>query len=78
LLNASYSTGRPFNLIQQLLFSAGTKDARTAQLLGEFAAGLIGVSRLLSPAALGRALWVNLATVVGRACRKDNLSSASV
>jgi 2-polyprenyl-6-methoxyphenol hydroxylase-like FAD-dependent oxidoreductase len=62
LLNASYSTGRPFNPIQQLLFSAGTKDARTAQLLGEFGAGLIGVSQLLSPAAIGRALWANLTT----------------
>jgi menaquinone-9 beta-reductase len=61
-LNASYSTGRPFNPIQQLLFSAGTKDARTAQLLGEFGAGLIGVSQLLSPAAIGRALWANLTT----------------
>jgi flavin-dependent dehydrogenase len=60
LLNSSYSTGRPFNPIQQLLFSAGTRDARTARRLGEFAAGLIGVSQLLSPASLGRALWANL------------------
>ena len=62
LLNASYSTGGPLNPLQRLLFSAGTKDARTAQLIGEFGAGLIGVSELLSPIALGLALWANLAT----------------
>jgi flavin-dependent dehydrogenase len=60
LLNASYSTGRMFNPIQQLLFTAGTRDLRTAQRLGEFGAGLIGVSQLLSPATIGRALWANL------------------
>jgi flavin-dependent dehydrogenase len=60
LLNASYSTGRPFNPLLRLLFSAGVKDAGTAQLMGEFGAGLIGVSQLLSPVALGRALWANL------------------
>ena len=36
-----------------------------ARRVGEFGAGLIGVSQLLAPATLGRALWVNL-TARGR------------
>ncbi|MFL5803581.1 MAG: hypothetical protein ACJ8CR_17790 [Roseiflexaceae bacterium] len=50
----------PFNPILRLLFSAAPKDATLARQVGEFGAGLIGVSQLLAPATLGRALWVNL------------------
>jgi flavin-dependent dehydrogenase len=62
MLNAGYSTGGAFNAFQRLLFSAAPKDALTAQRVGEFGAGLIGVHQLLSPATLVRALWVNLTT----------------
>jgi menaquinone-9 beta-reductase len=60
LLNANYSTGRPFNPIQKLMFAAAAKDRSLARRAGEFGACTIGVAQFLSPAALARALWVNV------------------
>jgi hypothetical protein len=60
LLNANYSTGRPFNPIQKLLFSAAAKDPAIAGHVAEFGGCTIGVTKFLSPPALARALLVHL------------------
>ncbi len=57
----SYSTGRRFNPIERLMYSAATRDATMARHAHDFARCLIGAGRFLSPAAIGRALWVNTA-----------------
>jgi len=56
---ADLSQGGELNAIQKLLFSAGTRDARTAELINDFLARDIGVAQFLSPAALMRAAGVN-------------------
>lgn len=48
------------NPIQRLMLSAAVRDRRTARLLHAFAAREIPVRRFLSPAALARAMLVNL------------------
>ena len=48
------------NPIQKLMFSAAVNDRRTARLLGAFASREISVRNFLSPAALARAVLVNL------------------
>jgi hypothetical protein len=58
-LIADYSTGRRFNPLERLFFSAGARDPQTAFHFGKFGARLIGVPAFVSPAAIGRALFVN-------------------
>jgi len=55
---ADYSTGRGFNPIEQLMFSAATKDPALALHVEAFASRSIGVWQFLSPLAVLRALWV--------------------
>lgn len=47
------------NPIQKALFAAATRDTVSADLINDFLARDIGVSRFLSPMSIGRALWVN-------------------
>ena len=45
------------NPVQRLLFSAGTRDPKTAKRLHEYAQRTISPMQLLSPRSLGRAAW---------------------
>jgi 2-polyprenyl-6-methoxyphenol hydroxylase-like FAD-dependent oxidoreductase len=54
------------NPIQKLLFSAATRDPVLTELINDFLARDIGVSRFLSPLSLARAAWVNLKFAINR------------
>ena len=54
-----YASGRPFNHIEKLMFSAAARDDDMAVLFHVFGARLIGVRKFLSPVALTRAALVN-------------------
>lgn len=56
---ADFSTGRPFNAIERLMFSAAAKDERMLRHFHAFGSRLISVRQFLAPRAIGRALWVN-------------------
>jgi flavin-dependent dehydrogenase len=56
---ADFSTGRPFNAVERLMFSAAARDERSLRHFHAFGSRLIGVRRFLAPGAVGRALWVN-------------------
>jgi len=58
-LIADFSTGRPFNFLERLTFSAAARDPICADTFAAFGGRCIGVSRFLRPAALARAIWVN-------------------
>lgn len=60
-IGAMYSTGRRFNPIEKLMYSAAARDTAMAQHLIEFGRSRMGVSRFMAPTALARALWVNVA-----------------
>jgi flavin-dependent dehydrogenase len=54
-----FSTGRPFNLLERLTFSAAARDPVCADIFSAFGSRFIGVVRFLRPDALARAIWVN-------------------
>jgi flavin-dependent dehydrogenase len=58
-LISDYASGRPFNAIERLMFSAAARDHEMARLFHTFGARVIGVRQFLSPAAMTRALAVN-------------------
>jgi flavin-dependent dehydrogenase len=58
-LNADFATGRPFNPLERLMFSAAARDERLALHLEAFATRTIPVRRFLGLRALSRALLVN-------------------
>jgi len=58
-LIADFSTGRPFNFLELLTFSAAARDPICADTFAAFGGRCIGVSRFLRPDALARAIWVN-------------------
>ena len=60
-----FSTGRPFNLLERLTFSAAARDPVCADIFSSFGSRCIGVSRFLRPDALARALWVNARHALG-------------
>jgi len=55
-----YARRRGFNVLERLTFSAAAKDKEFSQHLHAFGARIIGPARFLSPAALLRAMWINL------------------
>jgi flavin-dependent dehydrogenase len=57
---SDFSTGRRYNLIELLMYSAAARDAASAQLLHEFAARHIRVRDFLAPSAMAHALWVHI------------------
>jgi flavin-dependent dehydrogenase len=59
-LISDFSTGRAYNLIERLMYSAAARDAASAQLLHEFGARHIRVRNFLAPSAIAHALWVNV------------------
>jgi len=56
---SDYATGRPYNPLERLMYSAAARDAALAQYFLEFGARNISVGEFLAPLALARALWVN-------------------
>jgi flavin-dependent dehydrogenase len=54
-----FSSGRPFNFVERLTFSAAARDPVCADTFSAFGSRCIGVSRFLRPDALARAIWVN-------------------
>jgi 2-polyprenyl-6-methoxyphenol hydroxylase-like FAD-dependent oxidoreductase len=68
-LMSDFSTGRPLNPLERLLFSAAARDAEAAEHLQAYGARTIGVGRFLHPRALVRAARVNagVAALAGRA-----------
>jgi 2-polyprenyl-6-methoxyphenol hydroxylase-like FAD-dependent oxidoreductase len=58
VVSSSYSSGRAFLPHERLFLKAGPRDARTASRVAGFGERLLGVSDLLSPRSVGRALWV--------------------
>jgi flavin-dependent dehydrogenase len=69
-LICDYSTARPYNFIEKLMFSAATRDPICADLFSAFGTRCIGVSQFLSPKALTRAAWVNIRHALGTASTK--------
>lgn len=64
-LIGDFSTGRPFNFLERLAFSAAARDPVCADTFAAFGSRCIGVSRFLRPDALARALWVNARHALG-------------
>ncbi len=60
-LISDYATGRAFNPIEKLMYSAAAKDPAAAAALLAFGACTVGVGTFLSPRAVARAVWVNIA-----------------
>jgi 2-polyprenyl-6-methoxyphenol hydroxylase-like FAD-dependent oxidoreductase len=58
-LIADYASGRPFNHIEKLMFSAAARDEAMATHFHRFGSRLIPVRDFLSPVAMGRAALVN-------------------
>jgi flavin-dependent dehydrogenase len=54
-----FSTGRPFNFLKRLTFSAAARDPVCADIFAAFGSRCIGVSRFLRPDVLVRSMWVN-------------------
>jgi 2-polyprenyl-6-methoxyphenol hydroxylase-like FAD-dependent oxidoreductase len=73
-LISDYSTGRAFNPLEKLTFSAAARDPQAAHLVGEFGARTIPARRLLAPGALAHAVRVNLSPAgrAGSATAKEN------
>lgn len=59
-LIASASTGRPFNLLERVLFEACTRDEVVASVTQRFLGRVLSPKDALTPGLLLRALWVNL------------------
>jgi menaquinone-9 beta-reductase len=60
-----FSTGRPFNFLERLTFSAAARDPVCADTFSAFGSRCIGVGRFLRPDALARAIWVNARHALG-------------
>lgn len=75
-LISDYSTGRRFNPIEKLAFSAAARDPRAAHLVVEFGARTIPAHRLVTPAAVAHAIRVNLSSgAPARLAAKQNLAN---
>ncbi len=59
-LIGDYASGRAFNPLEKLMYSAAARDAVCADGLVAFGARCIGVAEFLSPAAMARSAWVNM------------------
>ncbi len=58
-LISDFATGRPYNAVERLMFSASARDERSLRHFHAFGSRLIGVREFLAPRAITRALWVN-------------------
>jgi flavin-dependent dehydrogenase len=67
-----FSTGRPFNFLERLTFSAAAHDPVCADTFAAFGSRCIGVGRFLRPDALLRAMWVNARHALGATQMQPN------
>lgn len=74
-LISDYSTGRGYNPIEKLSFSAAARDPKAAHRVSEFGARTVPATSLLTPAAVAHAVRVNAgAGKQARAQTKQNLT----
>jgi 2-polyprenyl-6-methoxyphenol hydroxylase-like FAD-dependent oxidoreductase len=66
-LNVGYTSGRRFNPVERLMFSAAARDQGMADHVEAFASRRIPVRRFLGPGALARAAAVNVRHAYGSA-----------
>jgi 2-polyprenyl-6-methoxyphenol hydroxylase-like FAD-dependent oxidoreductase len=66
-LMSDYSTARPFNVFEKLMYSAAARDSSCAANLLSFGTRNIGPAKFLAPRALARSLGVNLSHLMQRA-----------
>jgi 2-polyprenyl-6-methoxyphenol hydroxylase-like FAD-dependent oxidoreductase/pimeloyl-ACP methyl ester carboxylesterase len=59
-LITDYATGRAFNPIERLMFSAAAKDTGMANHVAAFGSRSIGATQFLAPLAVARAIWTNV------------------
>ena len=64
-LISDFSTGRGYNPIERLMFSAAARDPVCAGHVLAFGSRCIGVAAFLSPSALACAIWVNARHAMG-------------
>jgi menaquinone-9 beta-reductase len=64
-LISDFSTGRGYNPIERLMFSAAARDPVCAGHFFAFGGRWIGVAAFLSPAPVARSLWVNARHAMG-------------
>jgi hypothetical protein len=62
---SDFSTGRGYNPIERLMFSAAARDPVCADHVFAFGSRCIGVTAFLSPSAMARAIWVNARHAMG-------------
>lgn len=74
-LIADFATGRGYNPIEKLIFSAATRDPVCADHFFAFGSRNIGVGEFLAPRALARAAWVNLRHMMKPAPAREPASS---
>ncbi|MFZ3493789.1 NAD(P)/FAD-dependent oxidoreductase [Streptomyces sp. 5.8] len=59
-LAIDFAKARPFNPVEELVFSAAARDARMARHMHRFASRLIGPGRFLNPVVMARAAVINI------------------
>lgn len=59
-LAVDFASGRPFNPVERLMFSAAARDVSLARHMHLFGSRLIGPARFLNPVALAKASVVNI------------------
>ncbi len=59
-LISDFATGRDYNAIEKLMYSAAARDPVCADSLSAFGQRSIGVGAFLSPKAMARSAWVNM------------------
>jgi menaquinone-9 beta-reductase len=64
-LISDFSTGRGYNPIERLMYSAAARDPVCGDHVLAFASRCIGVAAFLNPSALARAIWVNARHAMG-------------
>jgi hypothetical protein len=64
-LISDFSTGRRYNPLERLMFSAAARHPICADHLAAFGDRCIGVSAFLRPSALMRAMWINARHAAG-------------
>jgi 2-polyprenyl-6-methoxyphenol hydroxylase-like FAD-dependent oxidoreductase len=67
---ADMAGARPMPKAQQMLFSSATRDAKMAQIVQRFLAGVSGTSELMSAFTMARAATVNIRHVLSRRVSK--------
>jgi 2-polyprenyl-6-methoxyphenol hydroxylase-like FAD-dependent oxidoreductase len=65
-LISDFATGRPFNFIERLMFSAATRDSGLAHNVALFGGRSIGFLQFLAPGKILRSIWVNLRHWIGK------------